>query len=404
MALFVLRSRYVAFPPLANIWLRNLLLVGHQKSTNVDAIDSFINELMENKAFKWKVLSNKHKPVPMVKRVDTQNHIQSLANYGLTQIYDDLTSNPLVINIKSLEQSHIDNLLDTAMRENNDKDVHLLFEQMIDYDRLPSKNVLNMLLEYFANAADRKRLDNLIALCNQIEPSFVTDGSGLLHYKAVIAWRGGNTFNSLDLFKKALIGCPTNETRKVINLLLARIVDETIGKKSEAVLLAVIEMGEFCMAEMKDDFLVGYIWERSFQSQWFSDQEAAKGLFDKHECLRLAVATRVNSLCFKFMHENDTEAVYRLMELLLKYGMSAQCRPILISLFEYQYWRRNLRACSEIMQNSLDLDIPLPESYNQKLLTLLLGRSSSSSAKPTTTVVATKQKQQPKTNKYQLKF
>lgn len=61
-----------------------------------------------------------------------------------------------------------------------------------------------------------------------------------------------------------------------------------------------------------------------------------------------------------------------------------------------------MRACSEIMQNSIDLDIPLPETYNQKLLDLLLGRSILQH-KPTTDSVA-KRKQKLQAKKYQLKF
>ncbi|KXJ78734.1 hypothetical protein RP20_CCG003578 [Aedes albopictus] len=404
MSLLALHSRCAAYrgAPLSSIWLLNLL-VGHRKSTNVDAIDSFISELMEGKALKWKVLSNKHKSTPpLVKGGDGMRPaVQSRAPFRLTQIFDDLTSNPIVINIEPLEQTHIDNLIETAIREENAKDVQLLFEQMVDYGKLPSEKILNMLLEHFSNSSDRERLEKLVELCTRVDPKFVTDNSSLFHYKAVSLWSSGNSLNSLDMFKKALIES-TSESKIVVNRLLVKIVDETIGKKSEAVLLAVIELGEFCLTELNDDFLIGYVWERSFLSQWFSDQEAAKALFDKHERLRLAIAKRVSSMCFNCMQDFNTEPLYRLMELFLKHQMSTQCRLILISLFEYEYWRQNLRACSEIMQNSIDLDIPLPETYNQKLLDLLLGRSILQH-KPTTDSVA-KRKQKLQAKKYQLKF
>uniref|UniRef100_A0A0P6IVE1 Uncharacterized protein n=2 Tax=Aedes aegypti TaxID=7159 RepID=A0A0P6IVE1_AEDAE len=404
MALFALQSRSAAFrgAPLPSIWLLNLL-TGHRKSTNVDAIDSFISELMENKALKWKVLNHKQKTVPLVKSDDglASINVQKRAPFRLTQIFDDLTSNPIVINIEPLEQTHIDNLIETAIREENERDVQLLFEQMIDYKKLPSGKVLNMLLAHFADASNREQLDKLEKLCGEVDPKFVTDNCSLLHYKAVTLWRNGNSFNSLEMFKKALAEC-TSESKAVIDRLLVKIVDETIGKKSEAVLLAVIEMGEFCLNELKDEFLIGYVWERSFLSQWFSDQEAARKLFDKHERLRLEIAKRVNNLCFSCMQEFNTEPLYRLTELFLKHNMSTQCRPILISLFEYEYWRRNLRACSEIMQNSIDLDIPLPEACNQKLLDLLLGRPGSL-AKPAAESAA-KRKQKLQAKKYELKF
>ncbi|XP_065081164.1 uncharacterized protein LOC135703769 [Ochlerotatus camptorhynchus] len=404
MALFALNSRHVAFRgvPLPNAWLLSLLL-SHRKSTNVDAIDSFISELMENKAFKWKVLNNKHKLVPVLKAPVLNSSISSPKStpFRLTQIFNDLTSNPILINIELLEQTHIDNLVDTAIKEENDKDVKLLLDQMLEYEKLPSTNVLNMLLEYLANTLDRNRLEKLVDLCHKVSPKYVAENCNMLHYKAILLWKSGNSLNSLDKMKEALVGC-TPDAKVVIDRLLINIVDETIGRKSEAVLLAVIEMGEFCLKEMNDSFLICYVWERSFHSQWYSDQEAAKAMFDKHESLRLAIAKRINSLCFAFMQDFNTEPVYRLMELFLKHNMLPQCRLILICLFEYQYWRRNLRACSEIIQNSIDLDLALPEAYNRKLLDLLLGRSGMQTRPSVETEGKRKQKLQAK--KYELKF
>lgn len=350
------------------------------KSTNVDAIDSFISELVENKTLKWKVLNNKNR-VPLRKSAAPQAPqpltaivTPSRSPFRLTQIFDDLTSNPLVVNIEPLEQTHIDNLVETAIVEGNGKDVQLLFEQMLEYRRVPSQQVLRMMCEYFATETERKRLEELVELCRTVIPKETAKNRDFLHYKALLQWKTGNSLNSLQSFKEALQGSCT-ETKQDINRLLKAIVDETIGKKSEAVLLAVIELGEFCMFQLKDEFLLCYVWEGSFRSQWFSDQEAAKMLFDKHSSLRVAIARRLAKLCFTYMQEFNAEPVYRLMELFLKHKMLPQCQQILVRLFEYQYWRRDLRACSEIMQNSIDLDIPLPDIYNRKLLDLLLGRT-----------------------------
>lgn len=364
-------------------WLVGVLFGGHQrKSTNVDAIDSFISELVENKTLKWKVLNNKNR-VPQRKGGVTASQVVPAAApmvparrspFRLTQIFDDLTSNPLVVNIEPLEQTHIDNLVETAIKEGNEKDVHLLFDQMLEYQRVPSQQVLAMLCEYFATETDRKRLEDLIDLCSVVLPEETTKSKDFLHYKALLQWKMGNSLKALENFKEALQDC-SEESKQDINRLLQEVVDETIGKKSEAVLLAVIELGEYSMFTLKDEFLLCYIWEGAFRSQWFSDQEAARELFDKHAPLRVAMARRLAKLCFSYMQEFNAEPVYRLMELFLKHKMLPQCQQILVRLFEYQYWRRDLRACSEIIQNSIDLDIPLPDIYNRKLLNLLLGRN-----------------------------
>ncbi|XP_039431567.1 uncharacterized protein LOC120414445 [Culex pipiens pallens] len=377
MALLALSVRH---PPVALRPFALAILFGQQrKSTNVDAIDSFISELVENKTLKWKVLNNKNRAPPrkneaVVVAPSPVGVPSRRSPFRLTQIFDDLTSNPLVVNIEPLEQTHIDNLVETAIQEGNEKDVHLLFDQMLEYRRVPSRQVLKMMCEYFAGETDRKRLEQLVGLCRIVLPEQTALSKDYLHYKALLQWKMGNSLKALENFKEALQDCPA-VTKQDINRLLQGIVDETIGKKSEAVLLAVIELGEFCMFQLKDEFLLCYVWEGSFRSQWFSDQEAARALFDKHAGLRVAIARRLGKLCFTYMQEFNAEPVYRLMELFLKHKMLPQCQQVLVRLFEYQYWRRDLRACSEIMQNSIDLDITLPDIYNRKLLDLLLGRT-----------------------------
>ncbi|XP_058829425.1 uncharacterized protein LOC131688862 [Topomyia yanbarensis] len=387
---------------LRNTWLLNIL-IGHRKSTNVDVIDSFISELVENKALKWKVINdNKQQSIHPRKNFESReaDPVRNSSHFRLTQIYDDLTANPIVINIDSLEQHHVDNLVETAIKEGNKKDVVLLFDQMNEYRKIPSQAVLNMMLEFLANNSDRLKLKQLIDLCREVTPSFVTSSSNLVHYNGLLLWKSGNSFQSLTCFKEALTNC-TSETKVIINRLLMEIVDETIGKKSEAVLLAVIEMGEFCMQELKDEFLLCYSWEKSFRSQWYSDQEVAKQLFDKHSQLREAISRRLVKICFEYLQEFKIEQVYQLMELFLKHEMLPQCRQVLIRLFEYQYWRRDLRACSEIMQNSIELDIPLPDQCNRKLLNLLLGDVC---LKPRSHSSDTTEKAKLKANIYELKF
>ncbi|XP_055621386.1 uncharacterized protein LOC129765275 [Toxorhynchites rutilus septentrionalis] len=402
-----LNIRSIAFRGISipNVWLLGLL-ASNRKCTNTDAIDSFTSELVENKALKWKILNNKYR-IPLSNRTSSGGAIPSAFNKSssrkLTQIFEDLTSNPLVINIEALEESHIDNLLQTAIREDNARDVYILFDQLIDCKRLSSLNVLNMLFEYVTLTLDQHRLEQLINLCKLVDSEMFARCNEFLHFIALLQWRKGNLSNSVNSFKEALIKC-NSETRPVIYRLLRAVIDETVGSKSEAVLLSVIEMGEFSMNKLNDEYLLCYIWESSFRSQWHSDQEVAKQLFNKHVRLREAVAGRISRLCFQLMQEFNIESIYQLMELFLKHQMLPSCRQVLIHLFEYQYWRRDLRACSEIIQNSIDLDIPLPNLYNLKLLDMLLGKSSRKNSVLPSSSADSAQKHKLEAKKYELKF
>ncbi|XP_052897017.1 uncharacterized protein LOC128303952 [Anopheles moucheti] len=394
-----------------NVWILSWLVSYQRKSTNISAVDSFISELMENKKLKWKVLNNRNrngktKLASQISDYDvaTNVHIPTdtilRSTFRLSELYNELTNNPLVVNISQMEVSQVDHLLGTALKEQNSEDVKRLLSQILEYEKLPSLPVLNATLKYLSLQTQMETIEQLAALYTQYHPEQNSTAIGRFeHYKALCQWKLGSTLKSLQTFRVIMTDCDEDQLLTVDHMLL-EMIDETIGRKSEAVLLAVINLCEFCLIELRHDFPICYVWEKSFLSAWHSDQEAAKALFDRHGALREAVSRRSTNLCYKLLYDNNVEKVYQLIELFLKHDMKAECKAMLIRLFEYQYWRKNLRGCSEIIQNAIDLNISLPELCNRQLLELLLGRTTTGMEQRE----ALKQSKNLKPNKYELKF
>uniref|UniRef100_A0A182RX14 Pentacotripeptide-repeat region of PRORP domain-containing protein n=1 Tax=Anopheles funestus TaxID=62324 RepID=A0A182RX14_ANOFN len=413
MAALLSATRHGAIfrPTVPNVWLLSWLVSYQRKSTNISAVDSFISELMENKKLKWKVLNSRHrngktKSASQIADYElaTNGHIPTntilSSSFRLSELYNELTNNPLVVNISQMKVSQVDHLLGTALNEQNAEDVKLLLAQVLEYEKLPSLPVLNAALKYLSHQTQMETIEQLAALYSQLHPDQKRTAIGRFeHYKALCQWKLGNTLKSLEAFRAIMADCNEEQLLTVDHILL-EMIDETIGRKSEAVLLAVIHLSEYCLIELHHDFPICYVWEKSFLSAWHSDQEAAKTLFDRHGALREAVSHRTINLCYKLLYDNNVEKVYQLIELFLKHDMKAECKSMLIRLFEYQYWRKNLRGCSEIMQNAIDLNISLPEMCNRHLLELLLGRTTTGLEQRE----ASKQSKNLKPNKYELKF
>ncbi|XP_053665624.1 uncharacterized protein LOC128714768 [Anopheles marshallii] len=392
-----------------NVWILSWLVSYQRKSTNISAVDSFISELMENKKLKWKVLNSRQRngkmksqisdyDVATSARIPTDTMLRS--TFRLSELYNELTNNPLVVNISQMEVSQVDHLLGTALNEQNAEDVKRLLLQILEYEKLPSLPVFNATLKYLTLQTQMESIEQLAVLYLQYHPEQNSTAIGRFeHYKALCQWKLGNTLKSLEIFRIIMVDCNEEQLLTVDHMLL-EMIDETIGRKSEAVLLAVINFCEFCLIELGHDFPICYVWEKSFLSSWHSDQEAAKALFDRHGALREAVSRRTTNLCYKLLYNNNVEKVYQLIELFLKHDMKAECKSMLIRLFEYQYWRKNLRGCSEIMQNAIDLNISLPEMCNRHLLELLIGRTTTGLEQRD----ASKQSKNLKPNKYELKF
>ncbi|XP_050090117.1 uncharacterized protein LOC126574142 [Anopheles aquasalis] len=407
MAALFAAARPVAVRSVSN----SVRLVGcHRNSSNISAIDSFISDLVDNKKLKWKVLNSRHRngqakaveELPKETTVDRDGPAPAQrTSFNLSGLFTELTQNPLVVNISSMDVPQVDHLIETALAEQNEGDVKLLLEQIVQYRKIPSMKVVDKVLRHVADLAETDKLADLIELfASRSIGKDATPVQKFDHYKALCLWKAGNTLKSLESFREIAKGSPRPEDLFLVDQILRELIDETIGKKSEAVLLAVMGLCEYCLTELRHEFPICYVWEKSFHSTWHSDQEAARTLFDRHVALRVAISKRVSNLCYKLLYDNNVEKVYQLMEHFLKHNMKPECTHILIRLFDYQYWRKNLRGCSEIMQNAVDLDISLPELYNRRLLELLLGRAS---LDPSVTG-ASKKPIVPKTRKYELKF
>ncbi|XP_052873569.1 uncharacterized protein LOC128278883 [Anopheles cruzii] len=394
----------------SSLWLLTWLNNYQRKSTKINAIDSFIIELIENKTLKWKVLNSRHRDGqpkvaesglserPLSQELNNMGSIQR-TSFKIAKIYNEITQNPLAVNISSMDIAQVDHLLSTALAEHEHEDVNLLLEQLIQFKKLPSPLVLNKLLKYVASNGEKDKLERLIVLAVAQGAPCITPIQRFEHYRALCQWKMGNTVKSLETYRQIVEKCDLDEM-PVIDRIMVEIIDETIDKKSEAALLAVMRLCEFCLEEHRHVFPICHLWDKSFHSIWHSDQELSRTLFDRHVAIRAVISKRIGHLCYSLLLDNNTEKVYQLMEIFLKHDMKPECTSILIRLFDYQYWRKNLRGCSEIMQNAVDLNIMLPELYNHRLLELLLGRSSvtsTSSSTPKKTAVL-------KPRKYELKF
>uniref|UniRef100_A0A182QMR2 Uncharacterized protein n=1 Tax=Anopheles farauti TaxID=69004 RepID=A0A182QMR2_9DIPT len=415
MAALLSVTRYGACfrPSVPNFWLLTWLVSYQRKSTNISAVDSFISELVENKKLKWKVLNsrNRNGQEKVIPSSTDLNNVQNPAvvpiarpAFRLSELYHELTNNPLVINISHMEMAQVDHLLETALKEQNDEDVKLLLSQILEYQKLPALPVLIAALKHLSHRGEADTVEKLISLHCTLQPEQGNNGKTICmleQYNAFCQWKIGNTFKSLGTFRQIMAECNEEQMVSVDHMLL-EIIDETIGKKSEAVLIAVMSLCEFSLTSLHHEFPICYVWEKSFLSAWHSDQAAAKTLFDRHEALRTAVSKRIGHICYKLLYDSNVEKVYQMIELFLKHSMKAECTSMMIRLFEYQYWRKNLRGCSEIMQNAIDLNISLPEMCNRQLLELLLGRSST--AETTAQRGSKKKLKNLNPNKYELKF
>lgn len=235
------------------------------------------------------------------------------------------------LDIRQLQDDHLNSLIKSVIEENNRQDFNYLVNECMKWTRLPSRAVNLEILDYYARTS-KTNLDKYFNFCLSLE----TAPFLLKLFKVKLYWTEGNTDKSLQLLDEIhdvarnaggeqwdLIACKD---------LFVSMIKDAVCTKSEAVLLKLIHLIE----TLDDASILEQVFNELFSSQWFSDQQLANDLFRRHGSLRLRLSIQTNYLTFMLLREHNVDAVYRLVELLLSHAMLHETQKVLGLLFDYQ--------------------------------------------------------------------
>nr|XP_016930387.1 uncharacterized protein LOC108010082 [Drosophila suzukii] len=365
-----------------------------RKSTQLDAIDCFTNDLVTRKTQKWEELRDSlmNRPTPGNQETDTNSNVATegkvgststsfsqnvgLMSKGMMSDLKALRSPQLGLDIRSLSQAQLDNLLMATLEIKNKLDFLYLIRQCIRCNLLPSNEVFVSCLKYLSAQRKLQQLEALADTCRQLKHPFSQTYADLAPFRAIALWNNGNADVALMTLHRGYgVSMTSEEGRRMARTAFRTISEETLAQKSEAVLVSLLEVARAIHSEHKDIFVVACVWKQCFASDWFCDQKSAGELFEHYKELQELVERRASPLCSSFLGRNNVDAVHRLIEVFLQHQQRSACSSCLSLLFNYQYMRKDLRACAEIVKSCSELEMPLNELQNEQFLSLFLDQS-----------------------------
>uniref|UniRef100_A0A1B0CBW3 Uncharacterized protein n=1 Tax=Lutzomyia longipalpis TaxID=7200 RepID=A0A1B0CBW3_LUTLO len=335
------------------------------KSSNVDSIDCFTNELVEKRNFQWKNNVERYlQDEEKYSRVNQKTPVEMARSHS---------RNHLENNVRKMDECQMRNHIELAIEEQHPATIQALLDESLDLGISLSGESVKDILEFAARAGNRDIIEKMRYFCAKTQPELLLKAQRFILYEIRIIWKEGNTERAMKKLRKtypSIMAWNPVEVHRILRIFSR----ETVGQKSEGVLLNFIKLAEFISTDFDDHFALEIIWRDCFFSRWFSDQEVAVKLFCQQPPIQKFVEQQSKLIAFKLLIKHRTETVYRLIELLLdaQVNMKATCREVLMVLFDYQYWRNNSTGCSEIIQSSDELGIPLGPEYEKKLVILLL--------------------------------
>lgn len=269
-----------ACPPVATT-IQQFLIAALSKSTYIDTIDSFTNNLVDRKTLKWEVNRDKIEKTSMLPPISKQF---SIAAKQIVRQIASLNSAKLGIDFANLSQDHIDQLVRSAIFEDNQSYVHEMIDECRHHSKLPSDRVVQELCLYLVKHLDLNTLKMLIKIDEVLAKKYGC-------YVGLCLWKLGNYQAGLELLRSKFNEA-TDSQAATIRSVFELIVSETVEQKSEAILVALTRTAVCLFEKHGDLFVLSQLWRCSFQSNWYSDQQLADQLFDQYEEVRQAVADK----------------------------------------------------------------------------------------------------------------
>lgn len=197
-------------------------------------------------------------------------------------------------------------------------------------------------------------------------------------YFAGYIWYNGNLKDATKLFRKLFF----QNDRNIVIKVLKDITLDTVGKQSEASLVILTQLAEYFSCIFDDHRQLFVIWHASFQSEWFSDQQHARELFNKSIQLRYFIQQNLPNLCQMFLAKDNFDACQRILQLFLELNDRDSIQSILTMMFDHSYLKRDMRRCSEILKFSNRLDVPIGKSLGFRIANLLMDKDEKKTIQP----------------------
>lgn len=258
-----------------------------------DAITEFTDELLSKRKLRWQIQQQKQNigstNSPHITRLkNVANFIDSIKRTTEKSISEIMF---LSVDFDKLDENHIEHLVLTACRDKNNEFIEKFVDQCIDRNKVVGENAVLIMCEYFSTLSDSRTLIKVIELC-KCNNRFVYDQNcEFKHFLARNLWEKGNSDGALTLLDEAYE--QANITVKTsIRLMFRFIVNDTVDKKSEAVLVRLIRSAVHLQKRLNEPAVLLYIWKICFLSSWYSNQVFADQIFSDHTSIRINAAKR----------------------------------------------------------------------------------------------------------------
>lgn len=302
--------------PLSNICVERTSI-----NATSDCLDSFIDELVQKKAYKWK-------------HHNIQKTIQCEIERSASDIDEQKLQDSSQSNRTDVDVNDIDELITKVIRSKEYNHIIPILNYSARQKYCPSPDLLLEAASIFSRTGNKAGVHVVKSVCELLNKNEFYNQAEYSHYVAEASWVSGNVNEALDMF--AFVYKHHASLRRKVRNMTKFLFAECISNRSEASVVLVTNFAKKFAEEYGDYYFLSYLWQFCFLSEWFCDQKMASELLEKYQELRTIIMDRIKVIAVTALRQGKVETVQRLLEVTLKYERRQDYRHILREFFDYK--------------------------------------------------------------------
>lgn len=279
------------------------------KSLTLDVFDDFTSQLREKKASKWENIRTRYK------QLQVTQHIEATGSYACVTAAD------------------VDGLL-SATVENGLNRFNEILEACKQLKYCPSSAEMLDFLAVCAQKGKHNTIDELKGLYRQFNTKFLKHNSDFDLYLAEALWTSGSVIKALNMFETIYKNNRTS--RHQVCYCLKRLIPSLSDKCGDAILVSLFKFCKRLHVEFDDSYLLTFVWQMSFLSEFYCDQSKAIEMLETDDKLLNVVLHRLPFVVNVALSNHNTDTVNALLEFLLKKELQTEYANLLGILFDYK--------------------------------------------------------------------
>lgn len=179
-------------------------------------------------------------------------------------------------------------------------------------------------------------------------------------------WTNGNLHSMFRIFESTY----SIESIKV-NYVLEPIINTIVKTHGAASVVMVSKFVNSIVIQYRDYHPMCILWKYLFLSELYNDNLEAEKLIQQNTNLIENIQYLTPVLTKKLLKTHKIDYVQKMLIILLKHRRMEPYQWILSSMFEYYYTLGNVSQCKEIMKHSIELNVPLTEAQQSRLIRMV---------------------------------